>query len=67
MVAEGVLVGSVVSMIGAIGPSVDAGRTTTVRALAPGDYEASQQLRVGRLALLGCVLLGVAGLLSWPG
>ncbi len=67
MGAEGVLIGSVVSMIGAIGPSVDAGRTTTVRALAPGDYEASQQLRVGRLALMGCALLGVAGLLSWPG
>jgi putative ABC transport system permease protein len=67
MGVEGVLIGSVVSMIGAIGPSVDAGRTTTVRALAPGDYEASQQLRVGRLALTGCALLGVAGLLSWPG
>jgi len=67
MGAEGVLIGSVVSMIGAIGPSVDAGRTTTVRALAPGDYEASQQLRVGRLALMGCALLGVAGFLSWPG
>lgn len=67
MGAEGVLIGSVVSMIGAIGPSVDASRTATVRALAPGDYEASQQLRVGRLALLGCALLGVAGLLSWPG
>ena len=67
MGAEGVLIGSVVSMIGAIGPSVDAGRTTTVRALAPGDYEVSQQLRVGRLALMGCALLGVAGLLSWPG
>ncbi len=64
---EGVLVGCVVSMIGAIGPSVDAGRTTTVRALAPGDYEASQQLRVGRLAVMGCAVLGVAGLLSWPG
>ena len=64
---EGVLIGCVVSMIGAIGPSVDASRTATVRALAPGDYEASQQLRVGRLAVMGCVLLGVAGLLSWPG
>ncbi|MBS0150997.1 MAG: ABC transporter permease [Nitrospira sp.] len=64
---EGVLIGCAVSMIGAIGPSVDAGRTATVRALAPGDYEASQQLRVGRLALMGCALLGLAGLLSWPG
>ncbi|MDH4303977.1 MAG: ABC transporter permease [Nitrospira sp.] len=64
---EGVLIGCAVSMIGAIGPSVDASGTATVRALAPGDYEASQQLRVGRLAVMGCALLGVAGLLSWPG
>lgn len=67
MGVEGVLIGCAVSMIGAIGPSVDAGRTATVRALAPGDYEASQQLRVGHLAVTGGVLLGVAGLLSWPG
>ncbi|CUS39495.1 putative ABC transporter, permease component [Candidatus Nitrospira nitrosa] len=67
MGVEGVLIGCVVSMIGAIGPSVDASRTATVRALAPGDYEASQQLRVGRLALMGCALLGLAGFLSWPG
>lgn len=67
MGVEGVLIGCAVSMIGAIGPSVDASRTATVRALAPGDYEASQQLRVGRLALMGCALLGLAGFLSWPG
>lgn len=67
MGVEGVLIGCVVSMIGAIGPSVDASRTATVRALAPGDYEASQQLRVGRLALMGCALLGLTGFLSWPG
>jgi putative ABC transport system permease protein len=64
---EGVLIGCVVSMIGAIGPSVDASRTATIRALAPGDYESSQQMRVGRLSVMGCALLGVAGLLSWPG
>ena len=64
---EGVLIGCVVSMIGAISPSVDASRTATVRALAPGDYEASQQLQVGRLSVMGCALLAVAGLLSWPG
>lgn len=67
MGVEGVLIGCAVSMIGAIGPSVDASRTATVRALAPGDYEVSQQLRVGRLALMGCALLGLAGFLSWPG
>lgn len=67
IVIEGILIGCVVSMIGAIGPSLDASRTTTVRALAPGDYEASQQLRVGRLAVMGMALLVISGLLSWPG
>ncbi|MGE0646285.1 MAG: ABC transporter permease [Nitrospira sp.] len=67
IVVDGVMIGCLVSMIGAIGPSLDASRTTTVRALAPGDYEASQQLRVGGLAVLGVVLLVVSGLLSWSG
>ncbi|OQW34669.1 MAG: hypothetical protein A4E19_17250 [Nitrospira sp. SG-bin1] len=67
MMLEGVAIGCVVSMIGAVGPSLDASRTTTVRALAPGDYEASQQLRVGMLAVMGVSLLMVTGLLSLPG
>ncbi|HEU5406703.1 MAG TPA: FtsX-like permease family protein, partial [Nitrospira sp.] len=64
---EGIVIGCVVSMIGAVGPSLDAGRTTTVRALAPGDYEASRQLRVGMLGVTGLSLLAAAGLLSLPG
>ncbi|MDF0668873.1 MAG: ABC transporter permease [Nitrospira sp.] len=64
---EGIMIGCVVSMIGAIGPSLDAGRTATVRALAPGDYEASRQLRVGMLGVMGLGLLLVTGLLSLPG
>ncbi|MBK9306155.1 MAG: FtsX-like permease family protein [Nitrospira sp.] len=67
IVIEGILIGCGVSMIGAIGPSLDASRTTPVKALAPGDYEASQQLRVGTLAVMGVVLLMGAGLLSWAG
>jgi putative ABC transport system permease protein len=67
IVFDGILIGCVVSMIGAIGPSLDASRTTTVRALAPGDYEASRQVRVGSLAVMGSALLVVSGLLSWPG
>jgi putative ABC transport system permease protein len=67
MMLEGIVIGCVVSMIGAIGPSLDAGRTATVRALAPGDYEASRQLRVGMLAVMGTSLLVVTGLLSLPG
>ncbi len=64
---EGIAIGCAVSMIGAIGPSLDASRTATVQALAPGDYEASQQLRVGLLAVVGVCLLLVTGLLSLPG
>lgn len=64
---EGIVIGCVVSMIGAVGPSLDASRTATVQALAPGDYEASRQLRVRPLALMGMTLLLVTGLLSLPG
>lgn len=67
MSSEGILVGCVVAMIGAAGPSLDAGRTATVRALAPGDYEASRQLHVGVLGAIGLGLLVIAGLLSLAG
>lgn len=65
--SEGVLIGCVVSMLGAIGPSVDAGRTAPARALSPGDYEAGQRLHVGVLSLVGLGLLAVTGLLSSAG
>ncbi|MEK7762348.1 MAG: FtsX-like permease family protein, partial [Nitrospirota bacterium] len=64
---EGILIGCLVSMIGAIGPSLDASRTATVRALAPGDYESSRQVRVGGLAVGGIGLLVLAGLLAFAG
>src|SRR5215217_189300 len=64
---EGVLIGCAVAMIGAIGPSLDACCTATVRALAPGDYEASRHLRVGMLGRTGLGLLALAGLLSLIG
>jgi putative ABC transport system permease protein len=64
---EGVLIGCLVAMIGAAGPSVDASRTATVRALAPGDYEASRLVRVGLLGAIGAALLLTAGLLSFMG
>jgi putative ABC transport system permease protein len=64
MSGEGIVIGCVVAMLGALGPSLDAARTATVRALAPGDYEASRQLRLGMLGLLGTALLVLAGLFS---
>jgi putative ABC transport system permease protein len=64
---EGILIGCCVSLIGSIGPSLDASRTATVRALAPGDYEVSRQLRVRMLGSLGLGLLLLAGFLSLAG
>jgi putative ABC transport system permease protein len=64
---EGIVLGCVVAIIGAIGPSLDASRTATVRALAPGDYEASRRMQVGRLAGGGAALLAMAGGLSLIG
>jgi putative ABC transport system permease protein len=63
----GVLIGCGVAMIGAIGPSLDASRTATVRALAPGDYEASRQLRAGPIGFVGIGLLVLAGVLGFGG
>jgi putative ABC transport system permease protein len=66
-VAKGVLLGTVVSMVGALGPSVEAGRTVTVRALAPGDYESTRRLRAGLYGWISLVLLLLAGLCSLMG
>lgn len=66
-VAKGVLLGTVVSMVGALGPSVEAGRTVTVRALAPGDYESTNQLRTSLWGWISLVLFVLAGLCSLMG
>lgn len=66
-VAKGVLLGTVVSMVGALGPSVEAARTVTVRALAPGDYESPHRLRVGLCGWISLVLLALAGVCSLMG
>jgi len=66
-IAEGVAVGAGVSVLGALGPSLDAGRTIAVRALAPGDYESSQTAASKGVALTGCGLLLLAGGLSMAG
>ena len=66
-VAKGVLLGTVVSMVGALGPSVEAGRTVTVRALAPGDYESTHQLRAGLFGWASLLLLVLGGLCSLMG
>ncbi len=57
---EGVVIGVFISMAGAMGPSLDASRTITTRALAPGDYEATQQIR-SRRYVWASLALGVVG------
>lgn len=64
---EGCAVGIGVSILGAAGPSLDASRTLPARALAPGEYEAGQELRAGSLAWWGVGGLILSGLLAVPG
>ena len=57
---EALVIGSGVSVLGALGPSLDAGRTIVVAALAPGEYDVAQRLRAVPLAIAGGILLIVA-------
>jgi putative ABC transport system permease protein len=60
--AQGILVGVVVSMAGAVAPSRDASRTVATKALAPGDYEQSETVRSGRY-VRGSLFFLLVGLL----
>lgn len=60
LLLEAVVVGSGVSMLGALGPSLDAGRTIVVAALAPGEYDVAQHMRAGSFGIAGTILLVVA-------
>ncbi len=60
LLCESVVIGTVVSVLGALGPSLDAGRTVIVAALAPGEYDVAQRVRAGSLGVTGILLLLVA-------
>jgi putative ABC transport system permease protein len=64
VLVQGILLGTVVSMIGAWGPSLEASRTIAVQALAPGDYEVTQQLRLPWFVWTAGALFGLAAVLS---
>ncbi len=64
---QGGLLGMVVSVMGAVSPSLEASRTAPAQALAPGDYEARQAMQAGPLVWTAVFFLLIAGLLTWPG
>ncbi|MDR4479317.1 MAG: FtsX-like permease family protein [Nitrospira sp.] len=57
LLIEAIVIGSGVSVLGAVGPSLDAGRTMVVAALAPGEYDVAQRVRAASLGLMGGALL----------
>lgn len=64
---KGTAFGTMVAMVGALAPSLEASRTVAVRALAPGDYEETQRVRSRRFLAVSVLLLVCAGVLSMPG
>ncbi|MER3422219.1 MAG: hypothetical protein C4293_02275 [Nitrospiraceae bacterium] len=64
---QGGMLGAIVSMLGALGPSVEAGRTAPARALPAGDYESTRLVQVRPMAWAGLGLLALSGLLTLPG
>ena len=62
---QGILVGTIVSMAGAIGPSIDASRTIATKALAPGDYEQSETLRSARYVRASGILIAIVALCAF--
>ena len=62
----GCLLGMALSVIGALGPCLEASRTAPALAIAPGQYETTRHHH-GRWTVLAVGVLGLAGLLSLPG
>jgi putative ABC transport system permease protein len=67
LLIEAVVIGSAVSVLGALSPSVDAGRTVVVAALAPGEYDVAQRIRTASLGWVGGLLLLIALACLGPG
>ena len=62
----GCLLGMALSVIGALGPCLEASRTAPALAIAPGQYETTRHHH-GRWTVLAVGVLVLAGLLSLPG
>lgn len=64
IIMQGMALGTLVSMIGAWGPSREAGRTEIVGALALGGYELATLPQVGRGGWIGAALLVLSAVLA---
>jgi putative ABC transport system permease protein len=60
---QGGILGSLISALGAVAPSVEAGKTLVVQALAPGSYDVAGRSSPGPAALAGGLLLAASAVL----
>jgi putative ABC transport system permease protein len=67
VLAQAVVLGMAVSVVGALAPALEASRTAPARAVSPGDYEATRRLKTARVGWAAAGGLALAGLLSLPG
>jgi putative ABC transport system permease protein len=63
IVLQGGVLGSLLSALGAVAPSADAGKTVVTQALAPGSYDVAGKSAAGPAALVGGLLLSASGVL----
>jgi putative ABC transport system permease protein len=60
---QGGMLGSLISALGAVAPSVEAGKTLVVQALAPGSYDVAGRMSSKPAALVGGLLLMASAVL----
>lgn len=61
---KGLLLGVGFSLVGALGPSLEAARTEVVKALSPGGYDLARAIRISRQTWGGLALLSASVALS---
>jgi putative ABC transport system permease protein len=64
LVMRGLLLGTGFSLLGALGPSIEAARTEVVQALSAGGYDSARPIRISRHVWSGLALLGASAALS---
>lgn len=61
---RGLILGTGFSLLGALGPSIEAARTKVVQALSAGGYDSARPIRPARHGSIGLMLLSASALLS---